>query len=100
MLNLKSTLEKSQVNLPEPKSPSLALLDFGKHLKNLKFEVGEKMKNTTLETIGPQKTTRERIPVRPQPLVLGNPPFAKLLAGSLEAHRKSTSPWPRAINNI
>lgn len=43
---------RSQVNLPEPKSPSLALLDFGKHLKNLKFEVGEKMKNTTLETIG------------------------------------------------
>ncbi|XP_073348569.1 E3 ubiquitin-protein ligase TRIM35-like [Pagrus major] len=45
MLNIKSTIERSQCSLPEPEAPSGALIDETKHLGNLLFTVWAKMKN-------------------------------------------------------
>ncbi|KAG7508071.1 zinc-binding protein A33-like isoform X1 [Solea senegalensis] len=45
MLNVKSTLERSQCKLPVPETPSGALVDEGKHLGNLLFTVWMKMKH-------------------------------------------------------
>ncbi|XP_070782099.1 zinc-binding protein A33-like isoform X2 [Enoplosus armatus] len=43
MLNVKSTMERC--NLPEPETPSGALIDEAKHMGNLLFTVWKKMKN-------------------------------------------------------
>ncbi|XP_033985666.1 zinc-binding protein A33-like [Trematomus bernacchii] len=45
MLNVKSTLERSQFNLPDPETPLGALLDEAKHTGNLLFTVWMKMKD-------------------------------------------------------
>ncbi|XP_054474683.1 zinc-binding protein A33-like [Anoplopoma fimbria] len=45
MLNVKSTMERSQCRLPDPETPPGALLDEAKHLGNLLFTVWKKMQN-------------------------------------------------------
>lgn len=50
MLNVKSTLERSQFNLPDPKTPLGALLDEAKHTGNLLFTVWKKMKDIIKHT--------------------------------------------------
>ncbi|XP_068564358.1 zinc-binding protein A33-like [Cebidichthys violaceus] len=45
MMNVKSTMERSQCNLPDPETPSGALLNEAKHLGNLLFTVWMKMKD-------------------------------------------------------
>ncbi|TKS76443.1 Tripartite motif-containing protein 35 Hemopoietic lineage switch protein 5 [Collichthys lucidus] len=45
MQNVKSTMERSQCNLPNPETPSGLLIDEDKHVGNLLFNVWSKMKN-------------------------------------------------------
>lgn len=50
MLNVKSTMERSQFNLPDPETPLGALLDEAKHTGNLLFTVWKKMKDILQHT--------------------------------------------------
>ncbi|KAK5880258.1 hypothetical protein CesoFtcFv8_023306 [Champsocephalus esox] len=52
MLNVKSTMERSQLNLPDFETPLGALLDEAKHTGNLLFTVWKKMKDILQHTPG------------------------------------------------
>ncbi|KAK9531646.1 hypothetical protein VZT92_011057 [Zoarces viviparus] len=45
LMNVKSTIERSQCNLPDPETPSGALIHEAKHVGNLLFTVWKKMKD-------------------------------------------------------
>ncbi|KAK9522530.1 hypothetical protein VZT92_018986 [Zoarces viviparus] len=45
MMNVKSTIDRSQCNLPDPEIPSATLINEAKHVGNLLFTVWKKMKD-------------------------------------------------------
>ncbi|XP_022626191.1 zinc-binding protein A33-like [Seriola dumerili] len=105
MMNVKSTLKRSQCNLPIPETPSGALIDEAKHVGNLLFTVWKKMKSiiqytpVTLDpnTSGPQLILSENLThlseSKMAQLLPNNPeregPFAVLGYGSFSSGKHS-----------